>query len=79
MVLYYNDGTSKYTYNEKKPYYIFTGLQKGNGIYVDAVTGATSSNQTQKTLEIEKKHLDTLEVTTYIRNKPLKEIWIRKK
>lgn len=79
VVLYYNDGTSKYTYNEEKPYYIFTGLKKDNGIYIDAVTGATSSNEKPQTLEIQKIHLDTLEVTTYIRNKPLKEIWIRKK
>lgn len=79
LVLYYNDGTTKYRHDGEKFYYIFTGLEKDDGIYVDAVTGATSKNDTPKTLEINKRNIDTLDVTTYIRNKPLREIWTRNK
>ena len=79
LVLYYNDGTSKYNYDKNKPYYLFKGLKKKDDVYIDAMTGATTKSDTPKTLEIKKRNIDTLDVTTYIRNKPLREVWTRNK
>lgn len=78
LVLYYNDGTTKYTYDGTKRRYVFTGLKKEKNQYVDGISGATSKNSTPKSIEIKSKSEDTLEVTTYIMDKPLLEIWTRK-
>ena len=51
-------------------------IKQKDGLYIDAISGATI---TKKELVIKQKNEDTLEVTTYIRNKPLKELWIKKR
>ncbi|WP_460219267.1 hypothetical protein [Psychroserpens sp. MEBiC05023] len=78
-VLYYNDDTTIIRESDGKDYYIFMDLKEDEGIYVDAISGATKSNDIKPNIELNLIHLDTLDVTTYIRNKPLKEIWIRVK
>lgn len=67
------------------PYYMKQELNKDiflnnlkfkNDVFVDAISGATQTNSENLTIKI--KHKDTLEVTSYIRHKPLVEIWTRK-
>ncbi len=80
LVLYYNDGTTKYHYSEGEEYYLFTGLKEKNGVYVDGVSSATKVDEkvaSKPNLSIKRIGLDTLEVTTYVREKPKKEIWVR--
>ncbi len=75
-VLYYNDGTSSYKKDAGSPYYLSENLQYKNGIYIDGVSGATTKMSEQK-INITLIHKDTLNVTTYIMNKPLIEHWIK--
>ena len=80
LVLYYNDGTTRYRYDGIKKRFAFKGLTKGKTTYVDGLSGATRSAEAQqKTIEISKKSKDTLEVTTYSMNKPIVELWVRKR
>lgn len=79
LVLSYNDGTSKYKQGDEKQYFVFTGLKKESELqYVDGISGATSKKDAPKSIEIKQINKDTLEVTTFIMNKPLTEIWTRK-
>lgn len=75
-VIYYNDDTTilKETHTDKDIFLFNLKLKKDN-IYVDAVSGATSSKNQNTIIKV--NHKDTLEVTSYIMKKPLKEIWIR--
>ncbi len=75
LILYYNDDTTVLRHDPKNPQYFFSNLKKKKEVFVDAISGATK--QEKQSLSIEQTHLDTLEVTTYILNKPLKETWIR--
>ncbi len=79
VVLYYNDGTTKYKYDGLKRRYAFTGLKKDKDQYVDGITGATTKMEAPKSVEIKKRGRDTLEMTSYIMEKPLVEIWTRNK
>ncbi len=73
-LLYYNDDTTVlHETNTDKDIFLHD-LKYKNGVYVDAISGAT----TTKNLTIKIKHQDTLEVTSYIIHKPLIEIWTRK-
>lgn len=76
-VLYYNDGTTIIRQQDNNDYYVFENLKPTNNIYVDAVSGATKSNELKSNIEILIANKDTLKVTKYIRNKPLKEVWVR--
>lgn len=78
LVLYYNDGTSKYQYDGSNKHFLFTKLKKKKGQYIDAISGATTKEGRGEHLSIHPKNKDTLEVTTYIMDRPLKEIWTRK-
>ncbi len=77
LVVYYNDGTTKYMHNDTKSRYAFTGLKKEKEVYVDGITAATSKKGAPKSVEIRKQGKDSLEVTTYIMNKPIVEVWTR--
>ncbi|SIQ73677.1 hypothetical protein SAMN05421797_10318 [Maribacter ulvicola] len=76
-VLYYNDGTTIIRKKDKKEYYVFENLKPSKNQYMDAVSGATTTNENKPNIALQPIHKDTLKVTTYIRNKPLNEIWIR--
>lgn len=79
-VIYYDDGTSRYT--SKDELICFEGLVKQDSIYVDGVSGASSSTKATKkgrTICIKVKSRDSLEATTYVRGQALKEWWIRQK
>ena len=79
LVLHYDDGTTRYKYDGIEKRFAFTGLKKYKTVYVDGLSGATKSAETQqKTIEISKKSKDTIEVTTYSLNKPIVELWVRK-
>lgn len=80
FVLHYNDGTTRYKQAEGQPkQYAFKRLQYKDGLYVDAISGASSKNETAKpSISIEQKHKDTLEVSTYFANQAISNIWIRK-
>jgi len=79
LVLHYNDGTTRYKYDGIQKRFAFKGLTKSKTAYVDGLSGATkSSGAKAKTIEINKKSKDTLEVTTYSMNKPIVELWVRK-
>jgi hypothetical protein len=79
-VIHYDDGTSRYT--SKDELICFEGLVKQDSIYVDGVSGASSSTKETKkgrTICIKVKSQDSLEATTYVSGQPLKEWWIRQK
>ncbi len=74
-VLTYDDGTSRFDNRGKSPYYLANELKCEDGIYIDGVSGATALNK--NSLTINKLSTDTLSVTSFIMNKPLKEYWIK--
>lgn len=77
-VINYNDGTSKYSNDSAKPYFLYKNIKysKNQYVEVDGMSGATvKAGQTEFRL----LHKDTLQVTTYLHKKPLKEQWIRQK
>lgn len=76
-ILYYNDDTTIIKASDKKDYYVFENLTVEKDTYVDAVSGATKAEDVLPNLSIIQIHRDTLEVTTYIHKKPLKELWVR--
>ena len=75
-VIYYNDDTTVLHETGTEKDIFLTNLKYKNDVFVDAVSGATQTNSENLTIKI--KHKDTLEVTSYIRHKPLVEIWTRK-
>jgi major membrane immunogen (membrane-anchored lipoprotein) len=74
-VVYYNDDTTVLRQNEETPFYLFHNLKFQDDHSIDAISGATKTKEQPVFLKL--KHKDTLEVTTYISNQPLKEIWIK--
>ncbi len=78
VVLYYNDDTTVYKYEEGQPKnYFFNNLKEKNDLFVDALAGATNTKNSENNITLNLLSKDTLEVTSYILHKPLKEIWIR--
>lgn len=77
LVLYYNDGTTRYKHDGSQNYFIFRHLRSEGKKYVDGVSGATSKQGMSKRIEINQIDEDTLEVTSYIVDQSLKEIWTR--
>lgn len=80
LVLYYNDDTTIYKYKEgdgESKNYFFNNLIEKKGTYVDAVSGATKTDKLEEAVTLKLLSKDTLEVTTHIMRKPLKETWIR--
>ena len=75
-VLYYNDDTTILNETGTDKDIFLSDLKYKDDVYVDAISGAT--NTTEEGISIKIKHKDTLEVTSYIRHKPLVEIWTRK-
>ncbi|MCH2032537.1 MAG: hypothetical protein MK202_03365 [Tenacibaculum sp.] len=75
-LLYYNDGTTVLHETKSDKDIFIKDLQYENEAFVDATSGATQT--TSKKYQIKIKHTDTLEVTTYVRNKPSIETWTRK-
>ncbi len=78
-VRYYDDGTSTYTYNQKKPLFLFRSLHSEQNSYVDGMSGATKTGKESKTLSISVANRDTLQVTRYIGSGSRKETWTRTK
>jgi hypothetical protein len=76
-VLYYYDGTTQHRHSDKKVYYYFENLVPKDSIYVDGISGATQLNDENINLSIKIIHKDSLQVSTYIRKKPVIEKWIR--
>lgn len=74
-LLYYNDGTTVLQETGTKKDIFIENLDYKDNVFVDAVSGATQT--TSQNYQIKVKHQDTLEVTTYIRNRPLIETWTR--
>lgn len=74
-IISYNDGTTKYNKHTKPNQYLFSNLKKRDKSYVDLVSGATKI--TSNTNQIKIIHPDTLEITTYLHNTPLTELWIK--
>ena len=77
QVIQYNDGTSKYSLDEKKPRYIFHDLNYKDSTFVDGISGATAKDKAPN-IAIKVLHTDTLEVTNYINGHRSMERWIRK-
>lgn len=78
FVLYYNDDTTIYKYEKGQPkHYFIKNLIQEDSLYIDAISGATNTEQSNKTITLKNLSKDTLEVTSYIQHKPLKEYWIR--
>lgn len=75
-VIYYDDGTTILRETGTDKDIFLKNLKYKNDVFVDAVSGATVTKT--KTTQLKVKHKDTLEVTSYIHNKPLVEIWTRK-
>ena len=78
LVIYYNDDTTVYRYEEGQPKkYFFNNLKEKDSVYVDAIAGATKTENSNEVVTLNLLSKDTLEVTTHIMQKPLKEIWVR--
>ncbi|CAM1345655.1 hypothetical protein [Tenacibaculum amylolyticum] len=75
-VIYYNDGTTILHETGTAKDIFLKNLKYKNGMYVDAISGATKT--TGNTTQLLVKHRDTLLVTNYVHHKPLTEIWTRK-
>ncbi len=78
-VVYYNDGTSVYGKSNSEVYYLFKNLKEKNDRYVDVISGETKLKKTENNVSIQLISKDSIEAITYIMNKPLKEIWVRKR
>ena len=78
IVLSYDDGTSKYQYSSEQPQYFFRHLAKKGSTYVDGMTGATRSQQSDNQWSIVLVSMDTLKVQTKISNRKSEELWVRK-
>lgn len=79
-VLHYDDGTTQYSQQKENKRYLFKNAQKNDSMYVDGISGASkkTENAPARTISLKVKHKDTLEVTSYILNHPIKELWTRK-
>lgn len=77
QVISYNDGTTQYTSKTRPNQFLFNNLIKNNNLYIDAVTGATKTQISKTSNTIQIIHQDTLEITTFLFGKPLKELWTR--
>ena len=75
-VIYYNDDTTVLHETGTEKDIFLSNLEYKDNVFVDAISGATQTNSESLTIKI--IHKDTLEVTNYIRHKPLVEIWTRK-
>ena len=75
-IKYYNDNTFVYKESGTPKDIFLHKLKRKDSLYIDAISGATNTNHEWV---IQQKHLDTLEVTQYIHNKPLQEVWIKKR
>lgn len=76
-LLYYNDNIKVLEATNTDKDIFLKDLKNKNDVYVDAISGATITGK--KNIEIRIKSNDTLAVTRYIMNQPLKEFWTRKK
>ncbi len=80
LILMYDDGTTRFKHDPLNPNYLFKSLRSRNdGIYVDAISGATKSKNTQANFRISQINIDTLFVDQYIKGKPISEVWVRMK
>ena len=73
QVLNYDDGTSKYKWNDENPKYIFQNLKYKNNQFIDGISGATKKASMSPAITIKILHQDTLEVV----NNYSVEKWIR--
>lgn len=79
LVLFYDDGTTKYRYDGTKRHYAYQNLVKKDSVYVDAVSGATQVKEDHKMIDhIKMIGNDTLEMVSYMMNKPIVDVWVRK-
>lgn len=76
-VLYYNDDTTIIQKKEGGNFYVFENLKASEDHFIDAISGATITKNTTPNISLYPIHKDTLEVVTHIRQKPLKELWVR--
>lgn len=75
-IIYYNDDTTIIREDKNNPQFILTNLREQKDSFVDVVSGATKTKD-EEAISIKIKNKDTLIVTSYIMNKPVKELWIR--
>ncbi len=82
QVLFYDDGTTHYQYQGGIKQYLFQDLHFKNNQYLDGMSSATQQKpgtaKKQPQFKIKPKGNDTLEVTSYVRQRPLVEHWVRK-
>lgn len=73
-VMKYDDGTTKYLWDDDNPKYLFRNLQQKGEMFVDAVSGATKTDS-NPTIEIEIWQIDSLRTTIYSNHHPRYELW----
>lgn len=79
LVLFYDDGTTVYNYDGTKRHYAYQNLRKKEDIYVDVVSGATKHKESDTmTDHIRMIGNDSLQMITYMMNKPIIDVWVRK-
>ena len=78
FVLSYDDGTTRYVQQDDEQHYVFSQLKEKDGLFVDAISAATSLNSQEPRISIQPTHPDTLLVTTRVMGQPLVETWTRK-
>ncbi|UTW66489.1 hypothetical protein KFE94_17850 [bacterium SCSIO 12643] len=77
QILFYDDDIYRYRFNGKKEKYLFQNIQQKDEDFVDMVSGATTSANSNKLPKLKLVHEDTLNVTTYQMRKPITETWVR--
>ncbi|PCE64792.1 hypothetical protein [Sediminicola luteus] len=75
-VVYYNDGTQIIRESDPDTLFYFKNLREKDGHFIDALSGATHSDQVPD-IKIVPKGNDSLLVTKQIMNSPTQEIWVR--
>lgn len=75
-IIKYNDGTTRYKWEDDNPKYVFQNLKSKDGLLVDAISGASTKAE-NKNLELRMLHQDTIDATIFINNHPTSESWIR--
>ena len=87
QVLFYDDGTTRYQYQQGKKHFLFENLKRKKKskkeLYLDGNSGATkkegNTHKISSKFKLKPISPDILEVTSYVMQQPLTEHWVRKK
>ena len=79
LVVYYNDGTTKYEQDSTQRRYAFKDMQKEESVYVDGISGATNLTEKNSGIKISVLSTDTILLTNYVMNRNVHDTLTRVK